>query len=703
MTVLVPSSSGAFYDAALFGYSTEVGAQGFSPEQHAKSSRVQRLVRLESYFRNRQHDHKTYDWAGHALASFEPGHQPLLSTAQLDYFPHPHERRPAAPYRLLRRVTREFSSLLFGEGRFPEIRVVGDPDTQDFAAALSEAQSLPLRMKHARDVGGSSGTVGLSWRFWQGKPRCRVHPGSTIHCQEWDDFEERIPRVVTEILQVEREVVDPKEGLVVRRFWRRRDWTPVADVVFVDRPCDAGATEEWVVDESEGATCVHNEGFAHFVWVENAADYDGATCDGEADYEGTVEAGDMLDIVFSATAYGGAKNLEPTLLLALEPDMLSKIRRVQKGADRALPVGTTGAGTKYLELSGASITAGIALSDRLREAILETCQVVIPDPDKVAAAGTSSVALKLLYAPMLAPAASLRAIYGRAIVQLLEQQIRSIRARQPLVGEDGEAVYPFAPGSGAATESRLSVEAEDGADPEGGVPSPEEEDLFVDLPPRVVEEQVKDPETGLPTGEKKVTVVPRKLGVGGSIELHWPDWFPLTADDRSKETSTLSTAAGGKPVISQKSAVEKAAQLHGLDPAEEWKNVTAQIAAEADATRGMYPPAGMPVDGPEPPQGEAPEVGGDTGVTDAAEAAQATGQDVGVLPETVLNGAQVTAALAIVTSVSDGTIPRDAALGQLEVLFNLQPGQALKILGSVGTNLKPKPAPAAPAPAPGAP
>jgi hypothetical protein len=30
-------------------------------------------------------------------------------------------------------------------------------------------------------------------------------------------------------------------------------------------------------------------------------------------------------------------------------------------------------------------------------------------------------------------------------------------------------------------------------------------------------------------------------------------------------------------------------------------------------------------------------------------------------------------------------MPRDAALGQLEVLFNLQRGQALKILGSVGT------------------
>jgi len=671
----VSAASGRLYDASIFGYG-DLGAEGFSPENHAASARTQRLARSEAYFRNRQHDDRRYNWAGCALPRLEPGHQPHLSTAKLEYFPSIHERRPGAPYRLAPFIVRSFTSLLFGEGRFPEIRVVGDPDTQDFMTALAEAQSLPERMHHARNVGGSSGTVGISWRFWNGSPRVRVHPGSTIHCQEWEDREELVPRVVTEILQIEREVVDPKEGLVVKRFWQRRDWTPIADVVFLDRQVD-GSDHEWIIDDSEGATVLHGEGFTHFVWIENAPDYDGSSPDGDADYEGNTEGCDALDVVFSATAYGGAQNLEPTLLLKIEENVLRQIRRVQKGSDRALPVGK-GGDAQYLEISGSSISAGISLVDRIRAAILECCQVVAPDPDKVAAAGSSSVALKMLYAPMLAPAAGLRGTYGRAIRRLLAQQERSIRMRQAIPGEDGEPVYPIAPGGPEPTADRSAVGDPEGEPPPEEAIEPAEEDLFVDLPPRVVEEQVIDPATGLPTGEKRISKLPRKLGAGGEITLHWPDWFEPTADDVQKSTTTLSTAAGGKAVMSQKAAVEKNAQLHGLDPEEEWANVTAQQQAEREAQQGMFPPAGMPVDAP---SGE--PVKNDAG-SEVKELEQATGQDVAVAPDAVLNGAQVQAALAIVQGVAAGEIPRDSALGQLEVLFNLQPGQALKILGSVG-------------------
>jgi HK97 family phage portal protein len=52
----------------------------------------------------------------------------------------------------------------------------------------------------------------------------------------------------------------------------------------------------------------------------------------------------------------------------------------------------------------------------------------------------------------------------------------------------------------------------------------------------------------------------------------------------------------------------------------------------------------------------------------------------------VLNGAQITAATAIVVSVASGEQPRDSGIGQLIVLFNLTPEQAELIMGSAGTN-----------------
>lgn len=61
--------------------------------------------------------------------------------------------------------------------------------------------------------------------------------------------------------------------------------------------------------------------------------------------------------------------------------------------------------------------------------------------------------------------------------------------------------------------------------------------------------------------------------------------------------------------------------------------------------------------------------------------------------DTVLNGAQVTAATAIVTSVAAGQLPRDAGIGQLEILFNLTEEQAEKMMGSAGTNTPTTPNP----------
>ena len=71
-------------------------------------------------------------------------------------------------------------------------------------------------------------------------------------------------------------------------------------------------------------------------------------------------------------------------------------------------------------------------------------------------------------------------------------------------------------------------------------------------------------------------------------------------------------------------------------------------------------------------------------------------QDVQVSEDLVLNGAQIQAALQIVTAVAEGAMPRDAGIGQLQVLFNLSNEQAEQIMGSAGkpgipTTPNPKP------------
>ena len=59
-------------------------------------------------------------------------------------------------------------------------------------------------------------------------------------------------------------------------------------------------------------------------------------------------------------------------------------------------------------------------------------------------------------------------------------------------------------------------------------------------------------------------------------------------------------------------------------------------------------------------------------------------QEVETLPEITLNGAQISSATTIVSQVAEGLIGREAGLGMLEVLLNLSPEQALRVMGETG-------------------
>ncbi len=82
-------------------------------------------------------------------------------------------------------------------------------------------------------------------------------------------------------------------------------------------------------------------------------------------------------------------------------------------------------------------------------------------------------------------------------------------------------------------------------------------------------------------------------------------------------------------------------------------------------------------------------------------------QEVEIAESAVLNGAQISAASAVVTAVAQGQIPRDSGLGTLAILFNLTTIQAETIMGSAGTDAPTTPNPvegaAPPEPAPGGP
>jgi len=547
---VLPSSFGV--DPAMLG-------QGFRAAEFFHSPRSKELAFRESFFRCEQHDRKIYDFDGRVIRPGSLSTQPFIGKSLPTFYVPLDDRRPSDPQRLARKITRDFTAMLYGEGTAPRVVVRGDPKTEDFALALAEAQGLTSVMARARNIGGATGTAVVSWRFVAGRPQATPHRPQFVHVHEWEDRGRHVVRHATQLYQVSRAVCDPGGGKPrAALFWYRRDWTPEADVFFYEAP--VGKDDPlWVVDEEQ--THEHGDGFAHLVWVPNVADTDETAVDGLPDYDGLYENLLSLDKVASVTTRGATVNLDPTLKLRMDPEVVQRFG-VKKGSDNAIVTGKDG-DADYMELSGSSIEVGHRLTAERRQHALEISGCVSPDPNVVAAAGTSGLAIRLLYRPMTSACNDMRVAYGAGQVRLLEQQLASARR---VYGRRGAEVDD---------EGRLRPARE-----------------FVDLPYRVDTEDVLDPETGEPTGETTTTLVEREPGEGGQVALVWPDYFERTPAEKQVELAAIQAAAGGKALISHETAVEMACDVLGVDPKREWGRVVEEQRRASEREAEMTPGIG---------------------------------------------------------------------------------------------------------------
>lgn len=542
--------------------------------------RYQELDRRQAYYDCTQHDRKPWDFDGRPISPRVM--QPLIGAERSWWVPLK-MRRPSMTYRLGKIIVDSFTNILFGENRFPAIRVEGDEQTEDLLQAIVRIGKLPLKMIQARNMGGASGTVGVSWCFRNGRPRFEVHNGKNLFVHLWKDRLELIPDHVTEVYLFSKVKWDGK-AFTKQWHWFRRDWTSEADIVFKDVAYDPNPDVEirWEVDMEKSN--FHGDGVCHLEWIQNLPSDE---MDGIPDYDGLYESFDAVDLLMSVISRGAVLNLDPTVKLKMDRDEVGRMG-IAKGSDNALIVGKDG-DADYLELGGQSIEAGLKLVETKRRSILETAQCIVPDPHEVAAQGVSSVAVKTMFAPMLAKGDVLREQYGAAIERMLTNISKVLRDK---------------------LNAKVLV-----VDPDT---KQESSAVFVlDIPPKVEKEPLKDPIDLTETGEERDARTPRTIGPGGEVTLVWPPYFPPTPQDQSQIAAALQVATGGKAFLSQETAVEAAARAYGADPAEEWKRVREQEKQNAAAQATMFdvPAVGGQVERKDqlPPGAEEdPSAGGNT-------------------------------------------------------------------------------------------
>lgn len=581
MSMIVDPNNAMSFSA--FGDRDQFGGAGARSVLHG--DRHVEMARRAAYYDCSQHDKKFWDFDGRPINPRTM--QPLLGMERAWWVPLK-MRRPSTPVRLGKVIVDSFTNLLFGENRFPNIRVEGDDKTEDWLQTISRVGRLPLKMIQARNYGGARGTVGVSWCFDRGKPAFEVHKAENLFVHRWADRRQLVPEWVTEVY------LSPKvkwDGKAFNKYWywTRRDWTPDGDYLFKDILFDQAKDPEWELDMEKSVE--HGDGVCHLEWIQNLpAD----EIDGLPDYDGLYENFDHLDTIMSVITRGAILNLDPTLKIRMDPDYVDR-QGIKKGSDNALIVGENG-DADYLELGGESIRAGLELVKDKRRYILETAQCIVPDPHEVAAQGVSSVAIKAMFAPMTSKADVIREQYGAAMERILGNVER--------VGREKTTV----PITAVETVVEMVV------DPVSGLEEPVEREVetpvqfTVDLPPKIVEEPLLDPITQQPSGEMRSRQVPRELGPGGEITLTWPPYFPPTPQDQQLVVGALQTATGGKAFLSQETATEQAARAFGQDPAEEWRRVQAEGQQQQAQQAAMFDPgaAGGQVEQPDqlPPGAE---------------------------------------------------------------------------------------------------
>lgn len=517
------------------------------------SERYKDLDWHERYYLCTQHNHKMYDSDGRIITNGARAGQMLSSEASSWYVPLS-MRRPAAPYRLAKVITNRFTSMLFGHQRWPSIRVDGDADTQDFCEALITATGLAAKMIQARNIGGSVGTVGLSWVFRNGEPIVNVHNGKFLDVLEWEDRDKLRPASVAEVYQYPVTEYDQTTKTYVKnKYWYRHDWTKTEDIGYLPVKVEPG--QDPVFERDEATSAEHDDGFAHFVWIQNIPTIEQ---DGQHDYDGLEDNFDALDMLLSTLTRGMVCNLDPTLVLAMDPDIVKR-HGVNKGSDNALIVGVGGS-AQYLEVGGTSVTAGVALFNLKRKSALEVAECVLTDPDEAAGGQQSAASIAKVYEPMIAKCDVLREQYALAIKRLLFQMIASARKhlgeKSAIITADGADVAVDADGEPVTTVS------------------------YLNLPLKVKVEDVTD-DMGTPTGEQSITFEPQMPGEGGDIKLEWGPYFTPNPTDQNQLVTALSLANGGKAIMSQQSSCEINAASFGRDPTEEWRRITADKQADA--------------------------------------------------------------------------------------------------------------------------
>lgn len=601
--------------------------------QAGMTDRFQALDRYDAHYQCREYDHQIHDWTGRSADALET----ISPQAILPYgFTQPavqdlavRQKRPTAPRRMSRMVINRFTGYLFSESRLPDVRIEGDHDADAFIRAVFKRSRFWRAMHIARGYGGAMGSALVVTRLVQGVFRYKAISPKCVQEIVWEDQDEKIPAAVLIQYPFSQTEVSEETGRLVQvPYLYRRIIDADVDLTFQPVPLDGRALPRMEVDPDK--SIVHGLGEFPGTWIQNVPNDEGI--DGYADCEGAYQMMDDGDRQVAQQGFALNANMDPTLVLSRDPKTVKLGSFIHKGSNNALDVGPGGSAT-YLEYAGTALLASQAYVTENRQRILDLCQAVAPDPEKISGSAQSAKSIEFLYAPMLEAADVRRQQFGEAIERQASLTLRI--ARHAL------------------------------ANP----PSPSARVIF-DLPDKIV---MVDPDPTNPEIKPVQTLTKHSPGQGGVPEVSWGPYFADTPLDVQTKVATLTNAYTGG-VLDLETVTREMAALYDISDSDALlRRILEEQRAKQANLIGSFTTGFTSVEG----EGQvAPEEGS---ILLGSEG-QGTGEEA-KLSDQALAGPQIKAVKELVAEVVDGIIPRESAIAILVHLYSLTPEAAEQVVG----------------------
>lgn len=507
-----------------------------------EGDRFKALDTLDAYFKNKQYDHLRYDWDGN-FCGYSDG--AVIAAG----FVVAHKlRKPSTTVQSAKLIVTKLTAMLLGEDTFPEFNVPGDSEAEDYLKTLIEESKFQTKWTEARDKGGACGTSCMSFAFIDGKPRVEVHDAKHMQVIAWKDRYEFRPRsILKTYFYIEQEVVDGKPKDV--KYYYARLWTEDTETIWDPIPEKVAKEGNWVTGV-KSYTARHNYGECPVYWSQNLANSD--QVDGLSDYDGLCDNFDQINCLMSSTGKGTIANVDPTLVIKMDPS--KNHGAIRKGSENAI---YSPGGADYLELKGESIKTATGLTGQILQHCLDVAGVVVGDPEKVSGAAQSAAAMRMLYKPMINQCNKLRPQYGKELaIPLL---LGMLRAARKINGTPGEIF--------TTTDGRRV-----------------QENSIVILPPKVVVTNSYD--EAKKANVESVETIQRVPGTSEVISLQWPQYFEPTQADVNQAVEAATNARG--ILISDKTATRYVARPFGVvDVDAEIETLTRETDARAETLLSM--------------------------------------------------------------------------------------------------------------------